>query len=126
MENYAKLRKPLDARRFTGELVEEMDAELSALHDALPGLPWLRIVERKEGGAILLTPQGQPPRPDQYWPYATEHVSDFAKDPAEADEDLTGRPRYARAYLVTASLTAGRDYRFKSVAVFPGTHADTE
>lgn len=40
-ENYAKLRKPLDARRFTGELIEEMDAELSALHDALPGLPWL-------------------------------------------------------------------------------------
>ncbi|MET8006580.1 Tn3 family transposase [Nonomuraea glycinis] len=62
-ENYAKLRKPLDARRFTGELIEEMDAELSALHDALPDLPWLRIAERKKGGAILLTPLEPLPEP---------------------------------------------------------------
>jgi len=55
-ENYAKLRKPLDSTRFTSELIEEMDFELSALNDALPDLPWLQIVERKKGGAILLTP----------------------------------------------------------------------
>ncbi|MGN9788628.1 Tn3 family transposase [Nonomuraea sp. ZG12] len=63
VENYAKLRKPLDAKRFTGELIEEMDAELSALHDALPSLPWLQIVERKKGGAIVLTPLEPLPEP---------------------------------------------------------------
>ncbi|MEV0418632.1 Tn3 family transposase [Streptosporangium canum] len=62
-ENYAKLRKPLDAKRFTGELIEEMDAELSALHEVLPSLPWLQIVERKKGGAILLTPLEPLPEP---------------------------------------------------------------
>ncbi|MGH3421865.1 MAG: Tn3 family transposase, partial [Streptosporangiaceae bacterium] len=55
-ENYAKLGKPLDARRFTGELTGEMDAELPELNDALPNLDWLQIAERKKGGAILLTP----------------------------------------------------------------------
>nr|WP_231618707.1 Tn3 family transposase [Nonomuraea sp. SBT364] len=45
VENYAKLRKPLDARRFTGDL------------------PWLRIVERNKGGAILLTPLEPLPEP---------------------------------------------------------------
>jgi hypothetical protein len=34
-ENYAQLRKPLDPRRFTGEMREELGAELSALNDAL-------------------------------------------------------------------------------------------
>ena len=63
VENYAKLRKPLDARRFTAELVEEMDAELSALNDALPNLSWLQIVERRKGGAILLTPLDPLPEP---------------------------------------------------------------
>ena len=62
-ENYAKLRKPLDAKRFTGELIEEMDFELSALNDALPGLDWLQIAERKKGGAILLTPLDSAPEP---------------------------------------------------------------
>jgi hypothetical protein len=62
-ENYAKLRKPLDAKRFTGDLLEEMDAELSALHDALPGLAHLQIVERKKGGAILLSPLEALPEP---------------------------------------------------------------
>ncbi|MFD8563298.1 DUF4158 domain-containing protein [Streptosporangium canum] len=62
-ENYAKLRKPLDAARFTADLIEEMDAELSALHDALPGLDWLQIAERKKGGAIQLTPLEPLPEP---------------------------------------------------------------
>jgi TnpA family transposase len=62
-ENYATLRKPLDATRFTAELIEEMDHELSALHDALPNLDWLRIVERTKGGAILLTPLDPLPEP---------------------------------------------------------------
>ena len=34
-ENYAQLRKPLDPRRFTGEMREKLGAELSALNDAL-------------------------------------------------------------------------------------------
>ncbi|MBB3725597.1 hypothetical protein [Nonomuraea dietziae] len=48
-ENYAKLRKPLDPKRFTAELMEALDAELSALNDALggKGLPWLKIEERR-------------------------------------------------------------------------------
>jgi hypothetical protein len=36
-ENYAQLRKPLDPRRFTGELREELDAEMSALDAVLGG-----------------------------------------------------------------------------------------
>jgi hypothetical protein len=55
-ENYAQLRKSLDAKKFTAELIEEMDYERSALNDALPNLDWLQIVEREKGGAILLTP----------------------------------------------------------------------
>lgn len=62
-ENYAKLHKPLEARRFTAELIEEMDFELSALHDALPGLDWLQIGQRTKGGAILLTPLEAAPEP---------------------------------------------------------------
>nr|WP_308066887.1 Tn3 family transposase [Microtetraspora sp. AC03309] len=62
-ENYAKLRKPLEAKDFTAELIEEMDAELSALHDVLPSLPWLQIVERKKGGAIALSPLDPLPEP---------------------------------------------------------------
>ncbi|MBB5781862.1 Tn3 family transposase [Nonomuraea jabiensis] len=62
-ENYARLRKPLQAKLFTAELLEEMDAELSALHDALPSLSWLEIVERKKGGAIVLSPLDPLPEP---------------------------------------------------------------
>jgi TnpA family transposase len=62
-EHYARLRKPLQAKVFTSELLEEMDAELSALHDALPSLPWLEIVERKRGGAIVLSPLEALPEP---------------------------------------------------------------
>jgi hypothetical protein len=55
-ENYTQLRKSLDAKKFTAELIEEMDYERSALNDTLPNLDWLQIVEREKGGAILLTP----------------------------------------------------------------------
>jgi len=61
-EHYAKLRKPLDPKRFSGELREEMTAELAALHDALPGLDFLEITERKTG-AITLTPLDAAPEP---------------------------------------------------------------
>jgi hypothetical protein len=61
-ENYAALRKPREATRFTAEVVEEMHAELSALNDTLPGLDWLRIVEGKKG-AIVLTPLSAGPEP---------------------------------------------------------------
>ncbi len=64
-ENYAQLRKPLDPRRFTGELREELDAELSALNDALggKGVAWLKIAERRNAGAIHLTPLDAAPEP---------------------------------------------------------------
>lgn len=57
-ENCAQLRKPRDPRWFTGEMREELDAELSALSDALggKGLAWLKIAERRNAGAICLTP----------------------------------------------------------------------
>ena len=61
-ENYHKLRKPLDARKFTSELREEMDAELTALNGALPHLDWLEIKERRTG-AIILTPLAAAPEP---------------------------------------------------------------
>jgi TnpA family transposase len=64
-ENYATLRKPLDPQVFVDELREEMDAELSALNDALggKGLAWLKIAERRNAGAIQLTPLDAAPEP---------------------------------------------------------------
>ena len=61
-DNYAALRKPREATRFTTELVEEMHAELAALNDALPGLDWLRIIEGRKG-PIVLTPLEAAPEP---------------------------------------------------------------
>jgi Tn3 transposase DDE domain len=40
-----------------------MDAELTALNDALPHLDWLEIKERRAGGAIILTPLAAAPEP---------------------------------------------------------------
>ena len=62
-ENYQALRKPLDPATFIGELREEMETELAALHEALPALDWLQIKERKNGGAIILTPLEAAPEP---------------------------------------------------------------
>src|SRR5260370_32760045 len=64
-ENYAQLRKPLDPRRFTGELREELDAEMSALNGALggTGLAWLKIAARRNSGAIPPPPPAPPPEP---------------------------------------------------------------
>ena len=44
---------------------EELDAELSALNDALggKGLPWLKIADRRGAGAIHLTPLDAAPEP---------------------------------------------------------------
>ena len=66
VENYGKLRKPLDPKRFTAELAEEMDAELSALNDALgKGLAWLKISDRKSGKSDH---QSSTCGPDDLWP----------------------------------------------------------
>ena len=62
-ENYQALRKPLDPATFIGELREEMETELAALNEALPALDWLQIKERKNGGAIILTPLEAAPEP---------------------------------------------------------------
>lgn len=66
-ENYARLRKPLDPGRFTGELREELDAEMSVLNDALggKGLAWLKIAERCNAGAAGLRPD-RPVQADQH------------------------------------------------------------
>ena len=61
-EHYDKLRKPLDPAVFTAGLREEMRTELAALNDALPGLDWLRITDRKSG-AIQLTALEAHPEP---------------------------------------------------------------
>ncbi len=44
---------------------EELDAELSALSDALggKGLAWLKTAERRNAGAICLTPLDPAPGP---------------------------------------------------------------
>ena len=62
-ENYRQLRKPLDPAAFIGELREEMETELAALNEALPALDWLQIKERKNAGAIILTPLDKAPEP---------------------------------------------------------------
>jgi len=61
-DHYASLRKPLDPAAFVDELRDQMRAELSALNDALPGLAWLSIAERRSG-AIKLTPLEAQPEP---------------------------------------------------------------
>ncbi len=61
-EHYESLHKPLDPAAFTAELRQEMRTELAALTDALPGLDWLRITDRKSG-AIKLTPLDAQPEP---------------------------------------------------------------
>jgi TnpA family transposase len=50
---------------FVDQLRSEMDAELSALNDALggKGLTWLKIAERRNAGAIQLTPLDAAPEP---------------------------------------------------------------
>jgi len=55
VEHYDQLHKPLDPAAFTAALRDEMRGQLAALNDALPGLDWLRITDRKSG-AIKLTP----------------------------------------------------------------------
>ena len=62
VEHYRSLRKPMDPGVFVGELREQMDAELSALNDALPKLGWLDVAERRSG-AIRLTPLDAQPEP---------------------------------------------------------------
>jgi hypothetical protein len=61
-EHYASLRKPLDPAEFIDGLRQEMEAELAALDDALPRLPWLDIADRR-AGAIRLTPIDAAPEP---------------------------------------------------------------
>ncbi len=62
VEHYRSLRKPMDPGVLVGELREQMDAELSALNDALPKLGWLDVAERRSG-AIRLTPLDAQPEP---------------------------------------------------------------
>ncbi|MCA1701478.1 MAG: Tn3 family transposase, partial [Actinobacteria bacterium] len=54
-EHYAALRKPLDPTVFIDELRSELRSELAALHQALPGLPFLEIADRGRHGQIKLT-----------------------------------------------------------------------
>ena len=61
-EHYEMLHKPLDAGVFVAELREELRRELVALDEALPGLDWLEITDRK-GGAIRLSPVAAQPEP---------------------------------------------------------------
>jgi len=62
-EHYAALRKPLDPSKFIDQVRDEMRTELSALHRALPGLPFLEIADRGKRGAIKLTPLEALPEP---------------------------------------------------------------
>jgi hypothetical protein len=60
VEHYDKLHKSLDPAAFTAQLRDEMRTELAALNDALPGLDWLRITDRKSGAIKLTPPDAQP------------------------------------------------------------------
>jgi TnpA family transposase len=61
-EHYQALRKPIEASAFVTQVRNEMAAELQALNDALPGLSWLKIEERRSG-AIHPTPLDAAPEP---------------------------------------------------------------
>lgn len=61
-EHYEMLHKPLDAGAFVAELREELRGGLADLNEALPGLDWLEIGDRKSG-AIQLTPLKAQPEP---------------------------------------------------------------
>jgi TnpA family transposase len=60
--HYEMLHKPLDASAFVADLRKELRGELVALNEALPGLDWLEIADRKSG-AIQLTPLKAQPEP---------------------------------------------------------------
>jgi len=62
-EHYAALRKPLDPTVFIDELRSELRGELAALHQALPGLPFLEIADRGRHGQIKLTALKALPEP---------------------------------------------------------------
>jgi hypothetical protein len=62
-ENYARLRKPLDPKAFTGQLREEMEQALASLNDRLPELDWVDIRERAKAGPIVLTDIDAVPEP---------------------------------------------------------------
>jgi hypothetical protein len=64
-ENYARLRKLLDPRRFTDQMREELDAELSELNDALggKGLAWLKVADRRGAGRSTSRRWTPPPSP---------------------------------------------------------------
>ncbi len=62
VEHYRELRKPLDPAAFIDEARTEMGAELDALEQALPDLPWLQVADRP-AGAIKLTPLDAVPEP---------------------------------------------------------------
>jgi TnpA family transposase len=55
-EHYATLAKPLDPTEFIDQVRAEHEAELAALHEALPGLDFLQIAPRGKDGAIRLSP----------------------------------------------------------------------
>jgi TnpA family transposase len=62
VDYYTELRKPLDPAVFSGSLREEMTAALAELNDALPGLDWVDVAERRQG-PIRLTPLDASPEP---------------------------------------------------------------
>src|SRR5882724_3015246 len=62
VDYYRELRKPLDPAVFSGMLRAEMTAALQDLNDALPGLDWVDVSERRQG-AIRLTPLDAAPEP---------------------------------------------------------------
>ena len=64
-EHYKALEKPLDPAEFIDAVRSELRAELDALHEALPRLPFLEVADRGKQGAIKLTPlSAQPDGPN--------------------------------------------------------------
>ena len=61
--HYQQLRLPPQARAFTIRLQTEMRAELDALHQGLPGNPWVQIQAGRLAGPIKLTRIDRQPEP---------------------------------------------------------------
>ncbi|MDT3441581.1 Tn3 family transposase [Pseudofrankia sp. BMG5.37] len=57
VEHYNELRKPLDPAVFITSLREEMTEALAGLDEALPGLGWVEIKERKAGAIRFTAPE---------------------------------------------------------------------
>lgn len=61
---YAELGIPLDPKAFTASLREEMRTALQILDEGLPSNPKVKIINKKKGGWIAVSPSEAQPEPE--------------------------------------------------------------